>query len=141
VHTFWGCTNPKYRKVLADSLKAKRKIRLPTTFSDVKLIEEDENWGAPEIDVEIEGCLIKRVPVDGGSGVKVMTEQTATHLGYTSFESSPKMFWMANQEEVISPGKLSRILTRLSELEEGIPYRISPDTLENFPGRIHRNST
>jgi hypothetical protein len=33
--------NPKYRKVLAYSLKTKRKIRLPKTFSNVKLIEED----------------------------------------------------------------------------------------------------
>jgi hypothetical protein len=58
--------NPKYRKVLADSLKTKRKRRLPKTFSDVKLIEEDEDWGALEIDIEIKGCLMKRVPVDGG---------------------------------------------------------------------------
>jgi hypothetical protein len=47
--------NPKYRKVLADSLKMKRKRRFPKTFSDVKLIEEDEDWGAPEIDIKMEG--------------------------------------------------------------------------------------
>ena len=57
--------NPKYRKVLADSLKVKRR-RLPTIFTDVKLIggEEDKHWGALEIDIEIEGCLIKRCPID-----------------------------------------------------------------------------
>ena len=113
--------NPKYRKVLADSLKVKRR-RLPTTFTDVKLIGENEDWGAPEIDVEIEGCLIKRCPVDGGSGVNVMTEQTATDLGYTSFEPTPKILRMANQEEVIPLGKISRVLTRLGELEWALNY-------------------
>jgi hypothetical protein len=108
--------NPKYRKVLADSLKTKRKRRLPKTFSDVKLVEEDKDLGALEIKIEIEGCLIKRVLVDGGSGVNVMTEQTATDLGYTCFESTPKILIMANQEKVVPFGKISRVLTRLDEL-------------------------
>jgi hypothetical protein len=46
-----------------------------------------------------------------------LTEQTATNLGDTSFKSTPKVLWMANQEEVILLGKLSRVLTRLGELE------------------------
>jgi hypothetical protein len=65
---------------------------------------------------------MKRVPVDGGSGVNVMTEQTATDLGYTSFKSTPKIIRMANQEEVIPLGKLSWVLTRLGELEYALNY-------------------
>jgi hypothetical protein len=114
--------NPKYRKVLANLLKTKRKRRLPKIFSDVKLIEEDEDWGAPEIDIKIEGCLIKRVPLDRGSGVNVMTKQTATDLAYTSFESTPKILRMANQEEVVPLGKISWVLTRLGELEYALNY-------------------
>jgi hypothetical protein len=94
---------------LANSIKTKRKRKrgLPSTFSDVKLIEEEEDWETPEIDIKIEGCRIKRVLVDGGSRVNVMTEKTATDLGYTSFESIPKILRMANQEEVVPLGKIS----------------------------------
>jgi hypothetical protein len=51
-----------------------------------------------------------------------MTEQRATDLGYTSFKSTPKILWMANQEEVIPLGKLSWVLTRLGELEYALSY-------------------
>jgi hypothetical protein len=60
--------------------------------------------------------------VDGGSGVNVMTEQTAIDLGYTSFDFTPKIFKMANQEEVVPLGKISRVLTRLDELEYALNY-------------------
>jgi hypothetical protein len=91
-------------------------------MTDMKLIEEEEDWGAPQIDLEIGGCLIKKVLVDGGAGVNMMTEQTATDLGYTSFEPTPKILRMANQVEVIPLGKLSGILTRMGELEYLLNY-------------------
>jgi hypothetical protein len=55
-------------------MKTKRRKRLPIALSDMKFIEEEEDWGAPQIDLEIEGCLIKRVLVDGGARVNVMSE-------------------------------------------------------------------
>ena len=116
--------SPKYRKVLADAMKVKRRKRLPVAISDMKFIEEEEDWGAPQIDLEIEGCLIKRVPVDGGAGVNVMSEQTAADLGYTNFEKTPKILRMANQVEVIPLGKLSRVPTRMGELEYLLNYII-----------------
>jgi hypothetical protein len=60
--------------------------------------------------------------MDGGSGVNVMTEQMAIDLGYTSFESTPKILRMANQEEVVPLGKISRVLTRLDEPEYALNY-------------------
>ena len=114
--------SPAYRKQLMDSLKVKRR-RLPSTIADVRLTEI-EDWGAPEIDTEIDGCMITRVPVDGGSGVNVMLEQTASDLGYNRFEPTPKILRMANQEEVIPVGKLSKVLTRMGGLEYLLNYVI-----------------
>ena len=59
--------SPKYRKQVLDAVKTRRRRRLPSTVTDVRYTEV-EDWGAPEIDTEIDGCMITRVPVDGGSG-------------------------------------------------------------------------
>ena len=40
-----------------DAVKTIRKRRLPRTISDVRFTEV-EDWGAPEIDTEIDGCMI-----------------------------------------------------------------------------------
>ena len=94
--------SPKYRKQVMDAVKIRRRKKLPSTIADVRLTEV-EDWGAPEIDTKIDGCMITRVPVDGGSGVNVMLEQTASDLGYTEFEPTPKILLrMANQQEVDS---------------------------------------
>src|SRR5450759_4665054 len=76
--------SPRYRMQVMDAVKIRRRRKLPATISDVRYTEV-EDWGAPEIDTEIDGCMITRVPVDGGSGVNVMMEQTANDLGYTKF--------------------------------------------------------
>ena len=47
-----------------------------------------EDYGAPELVVEVDGCTIPKVPVDGGSGVNLMLESTAFDLGYTTFEET-----------------------------------------------------
>ena len=58
---------------------------------------EIEDYGAPEIVVEVEGCTIPKVPVDGGSGVNLMLEDIAFDLGYTSFEETNQILRMASQ--------------------------------------------
>ena len=47
-----------------------------------------EDYGALELIVEIDGCSVPKVPVDGGSGVNLMLEDIAFDLGYTSFEAT-----------------------------------------------------
>ncbi|CAM6125094.1 unnamed protein product [Calypogeia fissa] len=130
--------NPKYRKQVMDAIKIRRRKRLPPTISEVRYTEV-EDWGAPEIDTEIEGCLILRVPVDGGSGVNVMMEQTAADLGYTTFEPTPKILRMANQEEVVPVGKLSQVVTRMGELEYKLNFVVIrlpiPATFQVLLGR------
>jgi hypothetical protein len=41
--------------------------------------------GQPELTVQIAGCTIPKVPVDGGSSVNLMTEPTAFGLGFENF--------------------------------------------------------
>ena len=36
-----------------------------------------EDYGAPELTVEVDGCSIPKVSVDGGSGINLMLEDTA----------------------------------------------------------------
>lgn len=58
---------------------------------------EVEDWGAPEIDFDIKGCVIKNEPVDGGSNLNLMTESIAFELGLTKFQPTQKVLWMADQ--------------------------------------------
>ena len=47
-----------------------------------------EDYGAPEFTVEIDGCTIPKVSVDGGSGVNLLLDDTGFDLGYTLFEAT-----------------------------------------------------
>ncbi|CAM6104216.1 unnamed protein product [Calypogeia fissa] len=130
--------NPKYRRQVMEAVKIRRRRGPPPTITDVRYTAV-EDWGAPEIDIEIDGCMITRVPVDGGSGVNVMMEQTAADLGYTEFEPTPKILRMANQEEVIPVGKLSQNVTRMGELEYQLNFVVIrlpiPSTFQVLLGR------
>jgi Retrotransposon gag protein/Zinc knuckle len=130
--------SPKYRKQVLDAVRNRRRRRLPPTITDVRFTEV-EDWGAPEIDAEIDGCMVPGIPVDGGSGVNVIMEQTAVDLGFTTFESTPKILRMANQEEVVPIGKLSQVLTRMGDLEYNLNYVVIrlpiPSTFQVLLGR------
>ena len=54
--------------------------------------------------VEVDGCIISKVPVDGESRVNLMLEDTAFDLGYTSFEATDQVLRMADQSIVILVG-------------------------------------
>ena len=62
---------------------------------------EVEDYGAPKIEVEVDGCTISKVPVDGGSGVNLMLEDKAFDLGYTSFEETNQILRMVDQSRVV----------------------------------------
>ena len=102
--------NPNYQKQLKDSLirPRRRRIKLPPVAVN---FAEVEDFGAPEISVEIDGCLIRNVPVDGGSGVNLMLESTASDLGYVNLETTEQTLRMADQSRVVPAGKLSGIPT------------------------------
>jgi len=72
--------------------------------------------------VIIEGCVIRNVPVDGGSGVNLLLESTAFDLGYTSFEPTNQVLRMADQSRVNPVGKLSGIPTQIYKTTYELNY-------------------
>lgn len=76
--------NKTYHKMLMLSLHRPRKpraVKLPGVYHVT-----GEDLGPSEIDVEIIGCILLKVPVASGSGVNIMTEETAHSLGIHTFE-------------------------------------------------------
>ena len=107
--------NPNYQKLVREEWpkKRRRKFRLPAVAVNFAQIED---YGAPELVVEVDGCTIPKVPVDGGSGVNLMLESTAFDLGYTTFEETNQILRMADQSRVVPTGRLSQIPTRIGQV-------------------------
>ena len=107
--------NANYQKLIREewTKKRKRRLKLPSVAVN---FAEIEDYGAPEIVVEVDGCIIPKVPVDDGSGVNLMLEDTAFDLGYTSFEETNQILRMADQSRVIPAGQLSQVPTRIGEV-------------------------
>jgi len=113
--------NVNYQKVIREawSKRRKRRTKLPSVATNFLQVEDQ---GAPELTVVIEGCTIPRVPVDGGSGVNLMLEDTAFDLGYTSFEATDQVLRMADQSRVLPIGRLSQIPTVIGEVTYLLNY-------------------
>ena len=104
--------NPNYQKLVREEWpkKRRRKFRLPAVVVNFAQVED---YGAPELVVEVDGCTISKVLVDGGSGVNLMLESTAFDLGYTTFEETDQILRMVDQSRVIPARRLSQIPTRI----------------------------
>ena len=107
--------NTNYQKLIREEWTKRRKKRhkLPSVAVN---FSEAEDYGAPELVVEVEGCIIPKVPVDGGFGVNLMLEDTAFDLGYTSFEETDLVLRMADQSRVVPAGRFSQVPTRIGEV-------------------------
>jgi hypothetical protein len=115
--------NANYQRQVKTALvkTRRRTVRLPPAAVN---FAEVEDYGAPEISVEIEGCTISKVPVDGGAGVNLMLEATASDLGYVSFEPTNQTLRMADQSRVVPVGKLSGIPTTISGITYNLNYLV-----------------
>jgi hypothetical protein len=104
--------NTNYQKLIQETWtrRRKKKFKLPSVAVN---FSQPEDSGASEVTVEVEGCSIPKVPLDGGSGVNLMLEETAFDLGYTAFEATDQVLWMADQSRVNPVGKLSQVPTRI----------------------------
>lgn len=102
---------PKYKKNVRDTLKgAQQKKRRPKV--DIPILAVGmEDRGSLELDVVIEGCLVKKVPIDSGSGVNLMTEETTYGLGFKEFEPTRKILRMADQSRRLPAGQLRKVPT------------------------------
>ena len=107
--------NPNYQKLVKEEWPKKRrqKFRLPAVVVNFAQVED---YGAPELVVEVDGCTIPKVLVDGGSGVNLMLESTAFDLGYTTFEETDQILRMADQSRVVPAGRLFQIPTRIGQV-------------------------
>ena len=83
-----------------------------------------EDFGAPELTVEVDGCSVPKVLVDGGSGVNLILEDTAFNLGYTSFEATNQVLRMMDQSRVIPVGRLCQVPTLIEEVTYLLNYVI-----------------
>ena len=104
--------NAAYQKLIRDAWTRKRKKRVKLPSVAVNFTRPEDS-GAPEVTVEVEGCSIPHVPVDGGSGVNLMLEDTAFDLGFTAFEATDQVLRMADQSRVIPVGRLAEVPTRI----------------------------
>ena len=104
-----------YQKLIREEWTKRRKKRYKLPLVAINFLEI-EDFGAPELVVEVEGCVIPKVPVDEGSRVNLMLEDTAYNLGYTTFEEIDQVLRMADQSRVILAGRLSQVPTRIGEV-------------------------
>ena len=130
--------NANYQKLIREewTKKKKRRFKLPSVAVN---FAEVEDYGAPEIVVEVDGCTIPKVPVDGRSDVNLMLEDTAFDLGYTSFEETNQILQMADQSRVVPAGRLSQVPTWIGEvtyLQNFVIIRVS--TGKPFPMLLGR---
>jgi hypothetical protein len=112
--------NTNYQKLIQEAWtrRQKKKFKLPAVAVN---FSQPEDSGAPEVTVEVEGCSIPKVPVDGGSGVNLMLEETAFDLGYIAFEATDQVLRMADQSRINPVGKLSQVPTRIG----GVTYLLN----------------
>lgn len=95
--------------------------------------------GHPEVKIQINRCIISGIPVDGGSSVNLMTQDTTFKLRYTKFEHTPQILRMADQTRVIPKGRLSKVSTDLSRLTFLLDYiMIYLDIPSSFPVLLGR---
>lgn len=114
--------NKTYRRMLMLSLRRPRKPRkekLPAVYR-----VEGGDLGPPEIEVEIGGCVIQKVPVDSGSGVNIMTEETANSLGFQTFEPTSRVLRLADQTRRMPLGMLSNVRTNIGGVDFQLSYII-----------------
>ena len=96
--------NPAYKKQLKPLLASRRrKLRLPSV-NYLRSLNEPLL-----VDLIVEGCVCTNVPLDTGSDVNIMTEETARVLGFTNLEQSVSILKPVDQTRVVPLGDLHAI--------------------------------
>jgi hypothetical protein len=124
-----------------DTKKDKKKLHL--TKDKMKrvqfCIKLETDRGQPKLTIQIAGCTIPKVPIDGGSSVNLMTEPTALNLGFEEFETTNRVFRMADQSRVMPLGVLNDVTTLIGVIPFMLTYviicRTSPSTYPVLLGR------
>lgn len=79
--------NANYQMIVREAWiqRRKKRYKLPAVAVNFAQVED---FGAPVLTVEVDGCSIHNVPIDGGSGVNLILEDTHYDLGYTTLETT-----------------------------------------------------
>ena len=87
--------NTNYQKLIRDAWikRKKRRFKLPLVAINFLQVKD---YCASKLTVEVDGCSVPKVPVDGGSGINLMLEDIAFDLEYTSFEATNQVLRMAD---------------------------------------------
>ncbi|OAE23804.1 hypothetical protein AXG93_1311s1030 [Marchantia polymorpha subsp. ruderalis] len=122
--TFWQLVedNNAYWKLITIALKRPKRTRAHKLPRVYQVLHED--LGPPEIDIEIGGCTIRKVPLDSRSGINIMTEETAHALGYKTFQPTNRMIRMADQTQRKSLGTLKDVQTIINGVVFPLNYII-----------------
>ncbi|CAM6086969.1 unnamed protein product [Calypogeia fissa] len=128
-------TNAHLRKQMRSLVASKRRsYRLPPVQVNSCMRMESVDFGQPEISIQIQGCVLNKVPVDGGSSVNLMTQATAAELGFTQFQPTSRLLRMADQSRVTPVGMLRQVVTNIAGKDFELDYIIiNPDSPSTFP--------
>lgn len=114
--------NNFYRKLMTFALKRVKRSRthkLPRVYQ-----VKTEDLGPPEMDIEIRGCTIRKVPLDSGSRINIMTEDTATAMGYKTFQPTTRMIRLDDQTRRKPLGTLTDVRTTIGGVVFPLNYVI-----------------
>lgn len=96
-----------------------RALKLPQVYQILH-----NHLGALEIDIEICGCTIRKVPLDSESGINIMSKETVHGLELKSFESTPQIICLADQTRSKPLGILQDIQTVIGGVTMPLTYII-----------------
>ncbi|KAL2633147.1 hypothetical protein R1flu_004626 [Riccia fluitans] len=96
------------------------RIMRPPKEKEVKAMQVMLDKGAQEIEIEIRGCIIQKVPLDTGSEVNIMTARTAQRLGLTDLQPCKKFLRLVDQSRKQPLSELKNIET----IMDGVAFQL-----------------
>ncbi|KAL2624239.1 hypothetical protein R1flu_008484 [Riccia fluitans] len=115
------------------------RIMRPPKEKEEKTMQVMLDKGAEEIEIEIRGCIIRKVPLDIGSGVNIMTVRTAQRLGLTDLQPCKKFFRLADQSKKQPLGELKNIEITMSGVAFKLDYIVlQPEDEQGYKVLIGR---
>ncbi|KAL2652868.1 hypothetical protein R1flu_020996 [Riccia fluitans] len=115
------------------------RLRQPQMDKEIKTLHIMMDKGAQEIEIEIRGCILCKVPLDTGSGVNIMTAWTTTCLGLTDLQPCKKFLRMADQSRKLPLGELKNIETSMGGIAFNLDYVVlQPEDEQGYEVLIGR---
>ncbi|KAL2624111.1 hypothetical protein R1flu_008356 [Riccia fluitans] len=115
------------------------RIMRPSKEKEVKAMQVMLDKGAQEIEIENRDCIIRKVPLDIGSGVNIMMARTAQRLGLTDLQPCKKFLRLADQSRKQPLGELRNIETTMGGVAFKLDYIVfQPEDEQGYEVLIGR---